>query len=61
MTAKVTEATLTALQRGKGWSAAQKDIAQALRTEGQTILRGKDELSVSARTGLRMNPSSGLT
>ena len=55
MTAKVTEATLTALQRGKGWRAAQKDIAQALRTEGQTVLRGKDELSISARTGLRMN------
>ena len=52
---KVTEATLTALQRGKGWAAAQRDIAQALRSDGQTILRGRDELSVTARGGIVMN------
>jgi len=55
LTAKVTEATLSALQRGKGWAAAQRDIAQALRSDGQTILRGKDELSVTARNGIVMN------
>lgn len=55
LTSKVTEATLGALQRGKGWAAAQKDIAQALRSSGQTILRGKDELSVTARNGIVMS------
>jgi SPP1 gp7 family putative phage head morphogenesis protein len=55
LTAKVTEATLSALQRGKGWAAAQRDIAQALRSDGQTILRGRDELSVTARNGIVMN------
>ena len=55
LTSKVTEATLGALQRGKGWASAQKDIAQALRSNGQTILRGKDELSVTARNGIVMN------
>ena len=55
LTAKVTEATLGALQRGKGWAAAQRDIAQALRSDGQTILRGRDELSVTARNGIVMN------
>ena len=55
LTSKVTEATLSALQRGKGWAAAQKDIAQALRSDGQTILRGRDELSVTARNGIVMN------
>ncbi len=52
---KVTEATLNALQRGKGWASAQKDIASALRTSGQTILRGNDELSRTARGGIVMN------
>lgn len=55
LTSKVTEATLSALQRGKGWAAAQRDIAQALRSDGQTILRGRDELSVTARNGIVMN------
>ena len=55
LTAKVTEATLSALQRGKGWAAASRDIAQALRSDGQTILRGRDELSVTARNGIVMN------
>ena len=55
LTSKVTEATLSALQRGKGWASAQKDIAQALRSSGQTILRGRDELSVTARGGIVMN------
>lgn len=55
LTNKVREATLSALQRGKGWASAQKDIAQALRSSGQTILRGRDELSVTARGGIVMN------
>jgi len=52
---RVTEATLGALQRGKGWSAASREIAEALRSNGQTILRGNDELSVTARNGIVMN------
>ena len=52
---KVTEATLNALQRGKGWGSAQRQIADALRTSGQSILRGTDELSVTARNGIVMN------
>jgi len=51
---KVTEATLGALQTGKGWRGAQAQIAQALRGYGQTILVPKDELSVTARTGFVM-------
>lgn len=52
---KVTEATLTALQRGKGWTSAQRDIADALRGYGQTVLRSNDELSRTARGGILMN------
>ena len=52
---KVTEATLNALQRGKGWKGAQAQIADALRSSGQTILRGNDELSRTARGGIVMN------
>ena len=52
---KVTEATLNALQTGKGWRSAQASIADALRTSGQTILRARDELSVTARGGIVMN------
>lgn len=52
---KVTEATLNALQTGKGWRAAQRQIADALRTDGQSILRARDELSVTARGGIAMN------
>ena len=51
---RVTEATLGALQTGKGWRGAQKDIADALRGMGQTILTRNDELSVTARTGFVM-------
>lgn len=52
---KVTEATINALQRGKGWRGAQAQIADALRSSGQTILRSNDELSVTARGGIVMN------
>ena len=51
---KVTQATLGALQTGKGWKAAQADIANALRTDGK-ILRSNDALSVTARKGIVMN------
>ena len=51
---RVTEATLGALQTGKGWRGAQADIADALRGMGQTILTRNDELSVTARTGFIM-------
>jgi len=52
---KVTQATLRALQQGKGWKAAQRDIAMSLRTSGQSILTANDELSVTARNGIVMN------
>ena len=59
---KVTEATLGALQRGKGWKAASKDIAEALKTSGQvkkSILTSRDALtSVTAKNNIAMNLES---
>ena len=55
MREKVTEATIRALQQGKGWKAASLEIEGVLRSHSQTVLTPTDELSITARGGVPMS------